>query len=88
MKSLPAHSAACRKASAIAQVRTITKTVRETVIQVQVFEHPHYFTSLCQEGYHIHRLSDHLVTSVVSNTGSTAYLSVTEKQASVLLDLR
>lgn len=50
MKSLPEHSAACRKASAIAQVRTISKTVRETVIQVQAFKHPHYFTSLCQEG--------------------------------------
>lgn len=48
------------------------------MIQEQVFKHSHHFMSgrLCQT----HRLSDHLVTSVVPNAGSTAYRSVTEKQ--------
>lgn len=44
MKSLPAHSAACRKVSAKkCKLETFIKIVRETVIQEQAFKHPHHF---------------------------------------------
>ena len=88
MKSLPAHSAACRKASATVQVRNIQQNCKG-----DWFKNKHSSIlitpllscrkALCQT----HWLSNHLVTSVVSTTAGTAHCPVTEKQVSVLLDL-